>query len=63
MGCRSCGMASVRDDFAIHAWHCLNCGHVNEAVNGQPAWTDDTKALSMLAGEALVRHTDSMLWW
>jgi ribosomal protein L37AE/L43A len=63
MGCRSCGMASVRDDIAIHAWHCLNCGHVNEAVNGQPAWTGDTKALSMLAGAALVRNTDRMLWW
>jgi len=34
MRCRSCGMASIHDHIAIHAWHCLNCGHVKEAVSG-----------------------------
>jgi|RhiMethySRZTD1v2_1073278.scaffolds.fasta_scaffold2339364_1 transcription initiation factor TFIIIB Brf1 subunit/transcription initiation factor TFIIB len=43
MRCRSCGMASIHDDLAIHAWHCLNCGHVNEAVNGQAAWAATRK--------------------
>jgi hypothetical protein len=62
MRCRSCGMASIHDALGIHAWHCLNCGHVNEAVSRTTAGAEDAD-LSVLEREALLRHEVSMVWW
>ena len=63
MHCSYCGIKSGYDDLMTEAWHCLNCDHVNEAVNGIAAWAEDVEDLSCVGCEALVRHADRMLWW
>ena len=48
MRCFYCGMRRGSEAIGTHAWHCLNCGHVNEAITG----SEETEGLLLYASSS-----------